>query len=77
MLAVAVENDGASAVTSQEKFPDNPKPTFRMTTWVLFDSVSWKKRNCLKNIWQKKNTKTYVDIYAGKWERFAGGHFTG
>lgn len=30
--AWAVEKEGASAVTSQEKFPDRPKPTFLMTT---------------------------------------------
>lgn len=37
MWAVAVEKDGASAVTSHEKFPDNPKPTFRITTWLAFE----------------------------------------
>lgn len=31
-LAVRVENDGASAVTSHEKLPDSPNPTFRKTT---------------------------------------------
>ena len=32
VYAVAVENDGASAVTSHEKLPDSPNPTFFMTT---------------------------------------------
>lgn len=31
-VAVAVENDGASAVTSHEKFPDSENPTFLITT---------------------------------------------
>lgn len=38
--AVAVENNGASAVTSQEKFPDKGKFTLRITTWVAFDAFS-------------------------------------
>ena len=47
--AVAVENDGASAVTSHEKLPDNPNPTFRITTWLAFDSDSckWMRKNIL------------------------------
>uniref|UniRef100_A0A8D8CDS1 (northern house mosquito) hypothetical protein n=1 Tax=Culex pipiens TaxID=7175 RepID=A0A8D8CDS1_CULPI len=34
---VAVEKSGASAVTSQEKFPDSPNPMFRITTWLAFE----------------------------------------
>lgn len=38
-VADAVENDGESAVTSHEKFPESPKLTFFMTTCVEFDAV--------------------------------------
>lgn len=37
--ADAVENDGESAVTSHEKFPDKPKLTFLITTCVAFDTA--------------------------------------
>lgn len=33
----SVENVGASAVTSHEKFPITPKSTFRIVTWLSFD----------------------------------------
>jgi len=36
--ADAVEKDGESAVTSHEKFPDKPKLTFLITTWVAFET---------------------------------------
>lgn len=39
-VAVAVEKSGASAVTSQEKLPDKPKPTLRMSTCVAFELVT-------------------------------------
>lgn len=41
VLAVAVENDGASAVTSHEKFPDKPNPTCFITTKLAFDRESY------------------------------------
>lgn len=48
-----VENDGASAVTSHEKLPDNPNWTFLMTTWVAFDEVVCVNKN--SNIYFKLN----------------------
>lgn len=39
-MAVAVENNGASAVTSHEKLPDKPKPTLRINTCVAFELVT-------------------------------------
>lgn len=38
--AVAVENNGASAVTSHEKLPDKPKPTLRINTCVAFELLT-------------------------------------
>jgi hypothetical protein len=37
--AVAVENEGESAVTSQVKLPERPKLTFLITTCVAFDAA--------------------------------------
>jgi hypothetical protein len=43
--AVAVENEGESAVTSQENFPERPKLTFLITTCVAFDAAVYKKES--------------------------------
>lgn len=49
---VRVENV-ESAVTSHEKLPDSPNPTFRRTTWLAFeDNVCW------------KHTKSYLCVGA-------------
>lgn len=48
ICAVRVENDGASAVTSHEKLPDSPNPTFRRTTWLAFDIDNWKNKQMNK-----------------------------
>lgn len=48
--AVAVENSGASAVTSQEKFPESEKFTLRITTCVAFETFSCKVKETTKVI---------------------------
>jgi hypothetical protein len=54
--AVAVENDGESAVTSHEKVPERPKPTFLITACVPFDAASCKMG--------EKNTEKYYQKLA-------------
>ena len=52
---MAVENNGASAVTSHEKLPDRPKFTLRIITWVAFETLSYKINNKMKEVFFIQN----------------------